>query len=87
MFVCVFVQVSVIASVEVELEAAIEKCKGAEKELARSLRELGKAIAAEQTELKKYQPGGKGLTGVFCLFAGLLLETADLLEGVVARGW
>jgi prefoldin subunit 5 len=47
----------VIASVEVELEAAIEKCKGAEKELARSLRELAKAIAAEQTELKKYQPG------------------------------
>jgi prefoldin subunit 5 len=53
----VLLQVSVIASVEVELEAAIEKCKGAEKELAKSLRELAKAIAAEQNELKKYQPG------------------------------
>ncbi|WIA08081.1 hypothetical protein OEZ85_007544 [Tetradesmus obliquus] len=49
-------EVSVIASVEVELEAAIEKCRGAEKDLAKSLRELAKAIAAEQVELKKYQP-------------------------------
>jgi hypothetical protein len=56
--VCCCRQVSVIASVEVELEAAIEKCKGAEKDLVRSLREVAKAIAAEQAELKKYQPGG-----------------------------
>jgi prefoldin subunit 5 len=47
----------VIASVEIELEAAIEKCRGAEKDLAKSIRELARAIAAEQAELKKYQPG------------------------------
>jgi soluble cytochrome b562 len=47
----------IVRGVEVELETALEKLRAANKDLAKGIRELNKAIAADQQELKKYVPG------------------------------
>jgi len=57
MHACACVQVSVIRTVEVEVEAALDKLRGAAKDLNKGLRELAKLLADDQKQLTKYTPG------------------------------
>ncbi|KAF8072407.1 SMC4 [Scenedesmus sp. PABB004] len=50
-------EVSIVRGVEVELEAALDKVKAANKDLAKSARDLARALAADAAELQKYIPG------------------------------
>jgi hypothetical protein len=52
-------QVSVIRKVEIDLEAALEKLKGAAKDLTKGQRESVKLVAEDQKEYTKYTPGAR----------------------------
>lgn len=65
----VHMQVSVVRKVEIDLEAALEKLKGAAKDLTKGQRESVKLLAEDQKEYTKYTPGaGAGccLLGQMC---------------------
>lgn len=55
---CAVLQVSVIRNVEIELEAALEKLRGAAKDLQKGVKEAMKLAADAQKDLKQYMPGG-----------------------------
>ncbi len=54
---CCCLQVSVIRKVEIDLEAALEKLKGAAKDLQKAQREAVKLVAEDQKEYTKYAAG------------------------------
>lgn len=76
-----------IRKVEVEVEAALDKLRGAAKDLNKGLRELAKMLADDQKELTKYLPGVLGpllLHGSFAR-AGKGREACGVLD-VAANG-
>lgn len=52
-----------IRTVEVEVEAALDKLRGAAKDLNKGLRELAKLLADDQKQLTKYIPGAMSRYG------------------------
>lgn len=88
----VHMQVSVIRKVEIDLEAALEKLKGAAKDLTKGQRESVKLLAEDQKEYTKYTPGaGAGccLLGHVWLRGCRAMGCDMVLEGiseVVGRG-
>lgn len=79
MLCCAVLQVSVIRSVEIELEAALEKLRGAAKDLQKGVKEAMKMAADAQKDLKQYMPGGQA-------FEWLMPLTCPDADPVVALG-
>jgi soluble cytochrome b562 len=55
-----------VRNVEIELEAALDKLRGAAKDLQKGVREAIKLVAEAQKELRNYMPGGCGRMSSCC---------------------